>query len=477
MKRYFAMLLLAAMALSAAACQSDPSENDAGGKTYDDSYYAEISTKTFGGAVYDWISNSGDNFPVTVADGDDYEPTQVDEAMEERFRIVGEKFDVKFNYIVSGGSGASVSAIEQDVMSGGKSYDVANGSYVYLGGPLVHKGLSLPVSNFENIDLDAEWWPSKCQTDLAIGGNIYYLTGPIVRDYYVDTGAMFFNKDLLDRFNVKEDIYQLVKDGKWTFDKMTEISSVVGSEADSGYWQFAVDDLVGFNLYFGAGLKITQYDADGYPYMLDAPTEEMVRVIDTYSAFFSQADKVYNHTLLTIDETVEYEMSESLFGKGLVLFFGHTTGSAISLRATDVNFGIVPTPTYREGDDYIGYTSVWNAGAFCFPRTQADAEMTGIVTEALAYASYYKLKPALYDNMLMSRSVLDAESSPMLDIVFRNKSFDMCDCMEWGNLNYLVRDSILGVKDTFTSEYASTVEAAKSAMEETVRYYEGIVES
>lgn len=476
MKRYLALLLAAVTTLSVAACGPANSGDEDDTKPYDDSYYSEISTKTFGGASYDWISNSGDNFPVTVEDGEDYEPTVVDQAIAERFEIVGKQYDVKFNYIVSGGSGASVSAIEQDVMSDGKSYDVANGSYVYLGGPLVHKGLSLPVSYFEQIDLDKEWWPAKCQTDLAIGGNIYYLTGPIVKDYYVDTGAMFFNKDLLNKFNVEEDIYQLVKDGKWTFDKMTEIASVVGSEEDTGYWQFAVDDLVGFDLYFSAGLKITNYDEDGYPYLLDQPSERMISVIDKYSSFFSQADKVYNHTLLTYDETMEYEMSESLFGKGLVMFFGHTTGSAISLRSTDVNFGIVPTPVYNEGDEYIGYTSVWNAGAFCFPRTQADAEMTAVVTEALAYASYYKLKPALYDNMLMSRSVLDSESSPMLDIVFRNKAFDMCDCMEWGNLNYLVRDCILGVKDTFVSEYKSTVEAAKTAMAETVKYYQTVVE-
>lgn len=491
MKRILALLLAGLMAVSIAACgpaddgkdTDDPKSSDSVSDTTEkeetttQSYYEQISTKKFDGEVYDWIANSDADFPKDMDDSET-DASEVDLAIAKRFDVVSEQYGVKFNFIVSGGSGTSVDMINQDYMSGLNSYDVGTGSYVYLAGPLVKNGLNMSVEELGTVDLTQPWWASQCQTELAIAGNTFYTTGAIVKCYFEDTACMYFNKDLMEAFNVEEDIYQLVKDGKWTFDKMVEIASVVGVHEETGYWQFISSDIVGYNLYFGAGLKITNYDSDGYPYLLDAPSETMVAVADKYSSFLGQIDRVVNPTLdwyLGITRTDE-EKADREFKHGKAMFYGQTTGDAISLRDSDVNFGIVPTPTYTESTDYVGYTNVWGAGAFNFMRGQANKEMTGVISEALAYASYEIMKPALYDKMLMGRSVMDEESGPMLDLVFQNKSFDMCDVMEWGNMNYNVRDAILGGKESLASEWAEGINAAKKAMQDTIDYYTSVHE-
>lgn len=494
MKRIIALLLAGLMALSIAACgpANDPddstddtkkpaestTDSSAEDTTTELSYYEQISSNKFDGEVYDWIANSDADFPKDFENSDS-DPSEVDQAIAKRFEVVSEQYGVKFNFVVSGGSGASVDMINQDFMSGLNSYDVGTGSYVYLAGPLVKNGLVMSVEDIGTVDLTKDWWASQCQTELAIAGNTFYVTGPIVKCYFEDTAALYFNKDLMESFNVEEDIYQLVKDGKWTFDKMTEIASVVGTHSETGYWQFISSDIVGYNFYFGAGLKITNYDDNGIPYLLDAPSEQMIAVADKYADFFSQQDKVVNPTLdwyLSITRTDE-EKADREFKHGKAMFYGQTTGDAIKLRDSDVNFGIVPTPTYTEGSNYVGYTNVWGAGSFNFMRAQANKEMTGVITEALAYASYEYLKPALYDKMLMGRSVMDEESGPMLDLVFQNKSFDMCDVMEWGNMNYNVRDAILGGKASLASDWAEDIAAAKASLQDTINYYQGIFDT
>ena len=97
--------------------------------------------------------------------------------------------------------------------------------------------------------------------------------------------------------------------------------------------------------------------------------------------------------------------------------------------------------------------------------------MSGVITEALAYESRVYLKPAMYDNMLQTRSARDEESAAMLDIIFSTKTFDLCDIGEWGKLNYVIRDGVLGAKDTMVSDYAASIDSAKAAMEKTTALF------
>ena len=76
---------------------------------------------------------------------------------------------------------------------------------------------SLPYQNF-----DKPWWDSNAASQLSLCGRLFMGVGDFLTTPIDETICTFFNKNIVDDHQL-EDPYALVRDGKWTIDKLGEM--------------------------------------------------------------------------------------------------------------------------------------------------------------------------------------------------------------------------------------------------------------
>ena len=150
------------------------------------------------------------------------------------------------------------------------------------------------------------------------------------------------------------------------------------------------------------------------------------------------------------------------------------------MRAKDFyDFGILPFPMYDENQHaYYTWAYTWSGGGVFFPITNQQEEMTGVLTEALAYQSsveggYYY---AILEKYIKGRGTYDVDSEEMVDLVLSNKLYDLGMIFGWG-LASIANECTTGVflenaEVNLSTAYAGRVNAAKSALKGTVRAWD-----
>lgn len=76
------------------------------------------------------------------------------------------------------------------------------------------------------IEPDQPWWAQSIVRNLTIKDSLYFLCGDIVLTMLSTSYSMTINFSIAERYNIS-DIYNTVLDGKWTIDKLYELSSLV----------------------------------------------------------------------------------------------------------------------------------------------------------------------------------------------------------------------------------------------------------
>ena len=352
-----------------------------------------------------------------------------EDAVYFRQRDIEEYFEINIDYVRTENGEITADQVINEVTAGGTSYDLVCGSIQTTGQMLLNSSTIRQVDNLNYVDLDRDWWVPALKDDYSIGGRLFFLTGPIVVHNYEDTCCILFNKKVTEMFDINDsDLYQTVKDGKWTIDKMIEIASAVPENSNgTGTWRYI--DPTGYAWILAAGYKITQFDEDGEPYVADVIPVEISNLSDKLCPIFSNKSETAG-TNYKNGESVETEYGveslDDLFVDNKALFKFAYTASAINLRKYDVSFGIIPMPKATESQkDYCSYARMGMDSAVYIPRTVSSIELSDAITEALGALSQIYVKEAYYEKLLKGQSVFDLESREMIDIIMKTKVYDL----------------------------------------------------
>ena len=401
-----------------------------------DAYIEELAaTNKFNGKTFTYIGG-GSQAPDPDTDGETGDVEK--DAFYFRQRAIEENFGITWNnYHPEGIEGQSthpvVDAVNQDVLAGTKAYDAAYGTPVAVAGPLFRNSALADVSDYTTVDFEREWWPQSLLDTYHINGAVYFLNGPIVSSNYTDTYCVLFNKQVAEDYSITG-LYDLVKSGDWTFDKMFEIANAVPSNANgSGSYRFMNPH--GMAVLYACGYEITNYDDLGKPSVAETVPVELSNLADKFSVVFSDDTLTVNikgvRTSGGEDFAEKYDGYEgfgSMFADGRGLFMFESTAGAAYLRKEDVKFGILPMPKKDTAQqDYISYVEPWVAFNVFVPKTTKDHAVTDVILEAMAALGTRYIKPALYDTILKGRSTNDFDSRDMIDIVFKTKKYDIID--------------------------------------------------
>ena len=334
--------------------------------------------------------------------------------------------DVKFEMVDNAGDN-SIAAIypslQQMAMTGDNLYQIALTHCIKNTAVMITDGLLLDLNTVETIDFDNDWWNHTSNDNLEVYGHQFYA----ISDFIIpDPNAVLFNKGMIESLGL-EDPYQLVRDGKWTVDKMMKMMSVATADDGNGEWNeydtygFATpDDWFLSALTYSMGEQLATKDEEGnLMFALDNPRaytvfEKMEQLLlnpDTY---------IYGYHLIDVNgenpsEVVDISTNRCLFNLTSLNMLN-------TFRNTNVDFGIIPYPKLDEAqEDYI---SIDWTGLMCAPLVAKDHNMIGEVMELFAYYSSEEVLPAYYDIVLGEKLSRDNESREMLGIIFDGVIFD-----------------------------------------------------
>ncbi len=433
-KRILSLLLAGAMALSLAACGGNGDDtkdtSDSKDTTISDanSDYAGIEKKNYEKDFYilypDW-ANYKYYFFTEENSGE-----AMDVALFNRELKIEEHLGINIEYVMANnngenGIGAIYPNMQQMAMTGDNLYQITLTHCIQDLAVMITDGLLEDLNTIETIDFDNDWWNQKSNDNLSVNGKQYYA----VSDYNIpDIEVMVFNKKMIEN-NHLENPYDIVNEGKWTIDKLMEMSSAVTQDNGDGNWDY--NDTYGFGapsahmltgFTYSCGLTLVDKDSDGF-FTFGLNNQKAYSVVEKLQQLFESTDTyIYPWSMDNIGHT-NYNPTESLnIASGRSLFNLYYLSSLADLRETEVEFGILPYPKFDENqEDYV--TVDWS-GLMCVPLLAQDKEMIGEVLELYGCLAGDEVLPAFYDIMLGEKLSRDPESRDMLDLIFDSIVFD-----------------------------------------------------
>ncbi len=464
MKRSISLILALLMLLSAAACSAP---DDAG--SADETNAAATTPETapvdpreaisdgLEGVTYDGSTftlycregSFGENYFVEEETGD-----VVDDAVYKRNLTVEERMKVEIvpSYRTED-RGTNLTFLDQTIRSGDSTCSLYEGDAMILDAMGQNYGYNW--LDF-GIDFDKPWWSQASVECQNIGGKLEFVTSDYDLTVYKGLCVVFFNKKLVADNNLG-DMYELVREGKWTLDKVAEFSANIKDDLN-GDSKFDENDLYGLisgngnmidNFVVSSDIKMIINDEEGYP-KFNYNTEKAVAMCEKVFNL-SQADGVY-----MIDESKTSDTLEPMFMNNKALFFTTLLNSATAFRDMDTDFGIIPYPKYDEAqEDYKTFSKAGFA-ALIIPSCTADPQMSADVTTVLSAESYKKVVPAYYDITLKTKTSRDNDSEEMLDIIREGFDYDLGMVLldNTGYIMTMLRGYVASGKFTFASDIA-----------------------
>ena len=385
---------------------------------------------------------------------------KMNDAIYRRTKNIEERFNIVIDPVTNGYIETINPAVSKSVKAGSDDYQMAlthciNGVMELSGGGFVLDWNTMPI-----VDFSKPWWNQRMNETMAVDGAL--LTA--VSDFIIfDPNVIYFNKRIAQELDMG-DIYQIVRDGAWTWPKLTELARR-GSKDIDGNGVFDKEDQYGFVTHIGwmmenaiqsCGMYISKIGEDGYP-QNNLNTERFGNMMEMLYELIFVGDQTYVGDWDANNLSAVYE-SQVPMSSDRALFHVDPLSAGKRYRAYDVEFGILPFPKYDEAQaEYLSLS--WN-GFMMIPAT-ASPEYAGAVSEALAAESYRLTVPAYYDVLLTSKVARDEESTEMIDIIYKGAVYDFA--MNFGNwtpISFAV-SNILGTKKT--PDYVSFMEKNEPA--------------
>ena len=372
----------------------------------------------------------------------------LDQAIYERNKSVEALYNVKFvtewkNTTANQQSPEGYRTLATAASSATTSYDlcVIPG---YDVSQLASEGHLTDVTTLPHFASEAPWYDQKAVETFTFGDSLFFVAGDYGINLMDQTYCIAFNKKLADNYGV-EDLYGLVRDKKWTLEKMYEISKKVATDSDGD----GISDIYG-NLYWIDAMYGALNAADRRLVTLDektlnfelSPNDQTMN--DVVSNFYEMVKDEKTSLLYTHNsKNKEYV---NIFSGDQALFFLTTIGTLSDFRDMETDYGILPYFLFSENqENYHNTVAPFYMNFMCVPLVVEDYTRTSAIMEAIGYFSEKYIVPAYYDKTLTGKYVRDAESDAMLDIIFDTRAYDIGYCYQPAHINkhllYMLNDS------------------------------------
>ena len=285
---------------------------------------------------------------------------------------------------------------------------------------------ALPYVDFENA-----CWSWDATRTFSSGGGVYAATGSFSLGQSTRSFIMMFNKNMYADLGMTEDLYQTVRDGKWTLDRLLscEERAILDLNGDG---VMDMEDRYGcagaIKLYFGslvtgAGIKYIDIDENGGAYFAIPGNEYTLTVMSDILSRHSG-----NHIFEQVADNIHDGSStaQTIFMSNRTLFQGSSMKAVSNYRDMESDIGILPFPKYSEEQSaYYALTSGGTMAVLPVTLPEDSFANVGLLLEALCRDSSESIIPVYKEILLKSRYARDAGSADMLDIIFASAVYDI----------------------------------------------------
>ena len=481
--------ILASMLLSMAACgdTDTPITGDTAATPDPETTAEEVLTFLpegidYGGEDYVILDGQASSFndgesEVTYKLDDIETGDIIAEAVYERTRLAEETLNIRIinEQVFWDQLGSTIS---KSVSAGDSSFEAIIGRLSQLS-MIVPNGCLLDLNAIETLDLTNEWWDPQVNTSMTVGGKQCIASGSI--NYYDDYSitGMAFNKKLFAMYDIAEP-YDLVREGKWTFEAFYEIVNNAAQDIN-GDSQMDENDFYGFYHDHGSCLNtylwsfdnpICKKDAEGVPQIV-VKTDKIDSIVSGLYDFLNNTQGVYYNTQYYNEKGISYK--RFLERKSIFCTSGLSSPTGEGLRNFEDDYGILPYPKYDESQEKYMTMADGIHTVLAVPKTVKDTEFVGIITEALSAETWKTVTPTLYEIALKTRYLRDSESKEVLDLVIDGRTFDFGYVYGGSQgFTFMLQSMMADGKSNFSSYYDSRYKMARLHYKSVVKAFDKI---
>lgn len=455
-----------------AAVEVDPYE-EAWNALPDTSY----DGRTFTVLTRDDLAGTGDSGVFEIISSEDSLGEATNAAIYDRNLRVEERYDVTIKAEAPGNWDAVTNSLQQSVAAKDRSYDLAAPvefkTYAVVAAGLVGNWKDIPV-----INLEAEWWNARTNTQSTINGKLYTACSDLAVSAVLNCYCFFFNADLAATYNIKaQDLQQAVFDGKWTFDYFRTLISDIWEDSN-GDGEKDENDIFGFAIAPGNS-------SDGWLTAFNQPLCNISESGELEVTMFNDKTVAALEKVLALhDETVgtyrapdwDTALTDDMFKTNHVLFIPSWFEIARDkLSDMESTYGILPYPKWDEAQAEYQEHLRDDTTFFAFPIDTAveDYEFLGTIMEALNIESGRTVRPAFYDSALKGRYSMDTNTAKIVDIIMDGAVFDFS--FQYGNdyllIPYMFRACVMNKSPNIMSDYAAQKSMIEAGISTVMEFY------
>ena len=404
-----------------------------------------------------------DQFPI----GTDKTGALVQDALFDRDAMIEEVFGITLAYDDVYDSGM-YAKIGNSVRSGDDTYSLVLGSLAAVAINMFNNSLLYDLNTVQHIDLTKPWWNKNSIDNFQINDQIYMATGAITNRYVYSPYAVLFNQQLINDYDL-DNPHVLLENGEWTLENFAEMIEDTYMDLNAND-TIDVEDFFGLApasdsetaWYFACGATMLAKDADDelvFTYMEDENLSILDEVIMLYDS----------DSVLKYKQTYD---SIAAFREGRAIFHSMALCDLTMLNDMTDNYGIVPMPKYDDLQESLYSNANRFISTFAMlPSSIGDIDSVALIVEALAMASQYTSLDKQYEQVLLNRQALDAQSKASLIAVVESTTYDMCYAFNLATMAERLR-SVVNSGGSYASFYAQYEKSLPAALEDFLAHFE-----
>ena len=434
----------------------------------------ELGEYDFGGRKFRIASHNPKEFMVDEEDRN--KGNLITDAKYARNVMVENRFNFEMEVAYSGTYSEVVSWVTKTVMSGVDEFDLFDSHSASAGGAVL-KNVFLNWYDIPNIDFSKPWWSSSCANELTYDGKCILAVSDFNYGALSGSYCMFFNKNLATAYDLGN-LYEVVLDGKWTFDYFYNLIKDIYIDSD-GSGDKSDGDFYGFSQGHWYSCDISPWtwafdnpimtkNEDGVP-TISVKTDKINNIIT------SIYDMVYNTQGVHYRPDNDKPQGMDLFYSKQAIFSLATIGSPTGekLRNFEDEYGMLPIPKWDENQQKYLTMACGEHTILAVPKTVKDTEFVGTVVEALSAESYKQVTPTLYEIALKTRYLRDNESKEVLDLVIDGRVYDFGYIYDnFQGFGFMLGTILASHSNNFESYYAKNYGNARIHFKKIIKVFD-----
>ena len=403
----------------------------------------------------------------------------VSEAMYHRNTAIEEQYKVTLSETIDA-SGVIKQKVSDSFHAGTDDYSLVNviGNLIYT---MATEGTLYNLNKLDYVDLTKPWWTQGSVEDYSLRNQLYYASSDLSICDDEATCIVMYNTTVASNYKLEsaDEMYDLVADGKWTWEKMFTMAKKVGSGGDNGDSVLSDGDKFGIIAIDWAyiAMMIAGEQRFSIKNEEDVPeiafgSEEFVDVLDQLVEY-TKAKRTF------LAPQYDGTFKQDHFRTDNALMIMQVVAHIRNSRDMESDFAVLPMPKLNEQQENY-YSYVNRVTYIGVPSTILNTEWVGGITEALTAKSREVVIPEYYNVALSERFMRDEGSKRMIEYIYGHTVYDqlvstLCWDTTFGVFTSMLKsrsNMVVNVINKYSNGINNMIQEAADAYAELAEDYE-----